>query len=101
MPTLRVLFMLKQLCVAVLFVITGTARAGIPHFNVSCPGNLYVHADKGGAIYINGKETKLKKINANYYEATGAGVTLSIAINPDGSILVSYTGKHGIHGICE
>ena len=31
--------------------------------NATCPGNFNVHADKGGPIYMNGKEGKLKKFN--------------------------------------
>ena len=60
-----------------------------------------VHADQGGPIYINGKEGKLKKVNNNYYEARGGGVTISLAINPDGSPSVSYTGKNRANGICS
>lgn len=63
--------------------------------------NTEVHADQGGPVYINGKQAKLKKVNDNYYEATGSGITVSIAINPDGSSTVSYTGKHGVNGICQ
>ena len=79
----------------------GTAHAGIPLLNVSCTAKYEVHADQGGPVFINGKETKLKKVNDNYYEATGSGITVSIAINPDGSPTVSYTGKRGINGICQ
>ncbi|MBK5965794.1 hypothetical protein CCR95_17340 [Thiocystis minor] len=74
---------------------------GVPFFNGTCPGDIEVHADKGGPVYLNGKEAKLKKINKEYYEATGAGITLSIAIDPDDSVTLSYTGKHGANGICQ
>jgi|APFre7841882590_1041340.scaffolds.fasta_scaffold04438_2 hypothetical protein len=80
---------------------TGATHAGIPLLNVSCTDKYEVHADQGGPVFINGKETKLKKVNDNYYEATGSGITVSIAINPDGSPTVSYTGQHGINGICQ
>lgn len=76
------------------------ASASIPMVNATCPGKIEVHADKGGPIYINGKEGKLKKFNNNYYEAKGSGVTISLSINPDGSAAVSYTGKGGANGIC-
>jgi hypothetical protein len=79
----------------------GTAHAGIPLLNVSCTDKYEVHADEGGPVFINGKEAKLKKVNDNYYEATGSGITVSIAINPDGSPNVSYTGKHGVNGVCS
>ena len=72
-----------------------------PLLNVVCPGNLEVHADEGGPVWINGKQTRLKTVNANYFEATGSGVTLSISIDPDGSATVTYTGKHGANGICS
>ena len=77
------------------------AMAAVPFFNASCPGGIDVHADEGGPIYINGKEGKLKKFNDNYFEAKGAGVTISLSINPDGSPAVSYTGKNRANGICE
>lgn len=76
------------------------AQAKLPFFNATCPGHLEVHADNGGPVFVNGKEAKLKVFNASYYEAAGGGVTISIAVNPDGSVIVSYTGKHGANGIC-
>jgi hypothetical protein len=92
--------MIKRSIAAVALFITGTANAGIPLFNVTCPGNLEVHADEGGPVFINGEETKLKKLNDTFFEAKGAGVTLSISVNPDGTATVTYTGKHGANGIC-
>ncbi|WP_058321253.1 MULTISPECIES: hypothetical protein [unclassified Sinorhizobium] len=68
--------------------------------NATCPGKIEVHADEGGRVYINGKEAKLKVFNENYYEAHGAGVTISLGINPDSSPSVSYTGKGGANGVC-
>ncbi|HEV7307404.1 hypothetical protein [Ensifer sp.] len=76
------------------------AEAKIPLVNATCPGKIEVHADEGGPVYINGKEAKLKVFNENYYEAKGAGVTISLSINPDGSPSVSYTGKGGANGVC-
>lgn len=86
---------------ALLVSATGLANAGIPLVNATCPGNIEVHADEGGPIYINGKEGKLKKFNDNYFEAKGSGVTISLSINPDGSASVSYTGKNKANGICQ
>ncbi|MFJ2480203.1 hypothetical protein ACIOWE_08005 [Pseudomonas sp. NPDC087598] len=77
------------------------AHAAIPQFNATCPGKIEVHADNGGPIYINGKQGTLKKFNENYFETKGAGVTISLSINPDGSPAVSYTGKKNVNGICE
>ena len=83
-------------------VITATASlAAIPQLNYTCPGKIHVHADKGGPVYINGKKSSLKVFNKNYYEATGSGVTISIAINPDKTLDVSYTGSGRNHGICS
>ncbi|HEV7321666.1 MAG TPA: hypothetical protein VGO04_23935 [Ensifer sp.] len=78
----------------------GAAEAKIPLVNATCPGKIEVHADEGGPVYINGKEAKLRVFNENYYEAKGAGVTISLSINPDGSPSVSYTGKGGANGVC-
>jgi hypothetical protein len=95
-PTMKFLLLVTPLLLA-----TGLAHAGIPMFNATCPGKIEVHADEGGPIYINGKEGKLKTFNDNYFEAKGAGVTISLSINPDGSPAVSYTGKNRANGICE
>lgn len=92
---------MKRLLLGALLVVCGAAQAGIPLLNAACPGNIEVHADKGGPIYINGKEGKLKKFNENYFEAKGSGVTISLSINPDGSPDVSYTGKDRANGICQ
>ena len=69
-------------------------------FNATCPGGIEVHADEGGPVFFNGKETQFKKLNDNYFEVTGSNITLSIAINPDGSPNLTYTGKHGVNGVC-
>ena len=88
--------------VAAAFVLLAAspAFAKIPLVNATCPGNIEVHADEGGPIYINGKEGKLHVFNDNYYEAKGGGVTISLSINPDGTAAVSYTGHGGANGIC-
>lgn len=86
---------------ALLVSAAGFANAGIPLVNATCPGNIEIHADEGGPIYINGKEGTLKKFNDNYFEAKGSGVTISLSINPDGSASVSYTGKNKANGICQ
>jgi len=91
----------KLSTIVVSTLMAGAANAGIPLLNSSCPGDIEVHADAGGPVYINGKQAELKTFNENYYEAKGAGVTVSISINPDGSPSVSYTGKHKAHGICQ
>ena len=82
-------------------VLGGLLNADIPLMNYECPGNKNVHADEGGPVYINGKETKLKKFNDSYYEASGSGIILSITRNQDGSTSVSYSGKNGENGICQ
>ncbi|MFG0633713.1 hypothetical protein [Pseudomonas sp. xss_2] len=86
---------------ALLACLAGLAQAQIPLVNATCPGDIEVHVDEGGPIYINGKEAKLKKFNDNYFEAKGSGVTISLTVSPDGSPSVSYTGKGGANGVCE
>ena len=78
------------------------AQAALPMFNGTCPGGLEVHADEGGPVYVNGRETRLNRSNDNYFEASDArsGVTLSISRSPDGSMSMSYTGKGGANGVC-
>lgn len=81
--------------------VTSPAHAKIPLVNATCPGNIEVHADEGGPIYINGDEAKLHIFNDTYYEAKGHGVTISLTINPDGTADVSYTGSGGANGVCS
>ncbi|PZR02276.1 MAG: hypothetical protein DI541_02690 [Aeromonas media] len=71
----------------------------IPQLNYQCPGQIQMHSDEGGPVYINGKEAKLKKYSEEFYEAKGAGVTLSIS-NTGGQYDVSYTSKKG-SGTCQ
>jgi hypothetical protein len=93
--------MKKTLITAIALTFSGLTQAGIPLLNYTCPGNIGVHADQGGPVFINGKEAKLKIINDKSYDATGSDVTVSIGINPDESLAVMYTGKHGANGICS
>ncbi|MBU3068858.1 hypothetical protein KOI40_03445 [Aestuariicella sp. G3-2] len=78
-----------------------TASAGIPQMNYSCPGDIEVHADRGGPVFINGKEANLKKFSDSYYEAKRHGTTISISRNPDESMSVSYATKEGRNGVCK
>lgn len=80
---------------------TPLAQAKIKQLNATCPMGIEFHADDGGYVYINGKEAKLKVVNAEYYEATHGKTTVSVASNPDGSYNVSYTASGGANGICE
>lgn len=84
-----------------LYLSATAAYADIPFFNATCPGNIEVHADEGGPVYFSGSEAKLHRFNANYYEATHGPVTVSISVNPDGSVAVSYTRRGGGNGICQ
>lgn len=93
--------MRKSLLAVMMLVFTNAANAGIPLLNATCPTGIEVHADKGGPIYINGKEGKLKRFNDNAYEARGNGVIISLTIMPDGTPDVSYTGKQGANGVCQ
>lgn len=79
------------------------AHAGISSFNGTCPGGIDVHADEGGPVFVNGRETALRRFNDNYFEAKDAksGTTLSISRAPDGSTQMSYTASSGAHGICN
>lgn len=82
---------------------TDARSGGIPLVNASCPGNIDVHADRGGPIYINGKEAQLKRFNQNYFEAKDAnsGTVVSLSISPDGTPSMSYTGKGRANGECH
>ncbi len=87
-----------QTIVLAIGFIAFSASAALPMFNgKGQPGD--VHIDRGGPVYLNGKEMKLKKLNDNFYEARGQGVVLSIAVTPDGNASVSWTGKNRANGL--
>ena len=86
---------------ALVLVAAGSAQAGIPFFNATCGAGVEVHADEGGPVYINGKEAKLKKFSAIAWEATHGHDAIDFSINPDGSVLATWTGKGGANGICQ
>ena len=75
------------------------AQAKVPLFNATCGGGIEVHADAGGPVYINGKETKLTKVGDGYQARLGDD-SIDFFTNPDGSVTASWTGKHGANGIC-
>ncbi|MEN5202968.1 DUF3011 domain-containing protein [Stenotrophomonas sp. TWI700] len=98
--------MKKPIAVAVVALasacFSASAFAAIQQFNGTCPGGVDVHADEGGPVFINGKETRLKRFSDDYYEASnGAGLTLSINRTPDGGTQMSYTGPGNANGVCS
>ncbi len=93
--------MKKHLAILAGLSISTAAYAEIPMLNYVCPGNFKVHADQGGPVYINGKRAKLKKFNDLYFEASRPGITVSLSVNPDKSLSVSYAGTKRAHGICR
>nr|WP_139348127.1 hypothetical protein [Pseudomonas sp. C9] len=68
---------------------------GIPPFDADCPANVTVHADQDGPVLINNKEAETKAVDDRHFEATGSGVTISISLAKDDSVLVSATSKSG------
>lgn len=86
---------------AVAALAASPASAKLPTLNATCPGGKEIHVDAGGPVFINGKRAALKRINNNFYEATGQGIKLSISINPDGSADMSWTGRGRANGICS
>lgn len=89
------------LSAAIAILAASPASAKLPMLNATCPGGKEVHIDAGGPVFINGKSAVLKRINNNFYEATGQGIKLSISINPDGSADLSWTGRGRANGICS
>ena len=82
---------------------TTPALAAVPFPNARCPGGIDVHADAGGPVYVQGRQTTLKHVNDRYAEARDAqsGLTVSISTGDDGTPQVSYTGRNGVNGICQ
>lgn len=84
-----------------LSLLTSEASAEVPFFNATCPGQIEVHADQGGPVYIDGRQTRLKRFNNSYYEASQGRMTVSISVNPDGTPSVTYTRRGGGNGVCR
>lgn len=76
-------------------------NALIPFFNAECPGDLFVHADEGGPLYLNGEESEFTSFSEPYFEAKGGEVTVSVTTMPDGALDVSYTGPGRANGVCK
>ena len=92
LPAVSGLFMALMLATA--------ADARIPLMNHRCPGNINVHAEAGGPVYINGKEAALKAFGDNRYEATAAGVTVTVTVAPNGSSKAAYSANDA-SGVCR
>lgn len=67
----------------------GSSHSAKPQFNADCPGNIEVHADQGGPIYINGMVAELNAFNDGYHEATQRHLTMSIMITRNGTLSLS------------
>ena len=93
---------LRTWLVSLALALPATAgMAHIPSLNATCPGGIEVHADEGGPVYINGEESEVAISNEEYFEASRAGITISISFGDDGSAFVSYTASGGANGMCE
>ncbi len=90
-----------MLIVLIAMAIPVSTDAKIPRINATCPGNLEIHVDEDGPVFLNGKEATLKAFTANYYEAKLGQVTISLTINPDGSAAISYAGPGRDNGVCR
>lgn len=75
--------------------------AKIPFFNAECPGNISVHADEGGPVYLNGEEAAFQSFSETYFEAQAGETTVSVTTMPDGTLDVSYTGANRANGVCK
>lgn len=87
--------------VGVLAGIATEANAEVPFFNATCPGRIEVHADRGGPVFINGSQARLRRFSNDYYEASQGRTTVSISVNRDGSPSISYTRRGAGNGVCR
>ena len=78
-----------------------TGSATIPFFNAECPGDISVHADEGGPVYLNGEEAQFTAFSETYFEAKQGEVTVSATTMPDGTLDISYTGPGRANGVCK
>ena len=92
--------MRTALIFSALLLSAGAAEAKITQLNASCPTGIEFHADDGGYVYINGKAAKLKVYSPTAYDAKLGRTTVSVLANPDGTFIVTYTGKGRANGVC-
>ncbi len=94
---------MKKFTVSLLTLcVSSSLYAGVPFFNASCPTNIDVHAEKGGYVFINGNTAELKKYNENAYDINYKDITVSISINPDGTLAdPMYSRANGANGVCQ
>ena len=76
----------------------GLVQAAMPAFTAQCPTDIRLETDAQGRARINGKSAPVKKVNDQFYEVRGAGVSIEVALDP---LTVSYTGQHRAHGVCQ
>jgi hypothetical protein len=81
-------------------ILVGPALAEIPFLNATCPTGIDVHADQGGAVYINGEEATVQSFSDSYYEAKSGGTYVEIGVE-GGSVSVTYTAPGGANGVCQ
>lgn len=97
--------MMKTISIALVCALglfsVGAAQAAVPALDMICGADIAVRAEAGGPVFIDDAEAELSAVNDNYAEAKSGDITVSIAINTDGTPNVSYTGKGGINGICN
>lgn len=91
----------QAIITSILGFASGMASAALPVFSAQCSADISVDADKTGVVRINGKKASVKKSNETYYEARGAGVTISIALQSGEPPIVTYTGKGRANGVCQ
>ncbi|MBD9483206.1 hypothetical protein IB229_09500 [Pseudomonas sp. PDM14] len=84
-----------------LVVATGASAQNLPAIDFTCPNDIRVQAEAGGPVTINGKQATLHKFSEQYFEAKNAVVTISVSLDDSGSPTASYTGKHGVNGVCS
>jgi len=80
---------------------TAPAMPAIPALNANCPAGLVIATDDAGAVRINGKAAKPKRLNDKAITAAAqGGVVVSLSIGEDGQPVVSTTGPGRAHASC-
>jgi hypothetical protein len=95
---------MKTACLAAALVVCASASsafAKIPRLDAKCGDDITVHAEEGGPVLIDGKDSKIKTIDENHYEARDHKILITITIGADGSPALTYARKNGPSGGCE
>ncbi len=100
---------MKTLTTAVALILAAAlpaaAKTSYPIFAAECMGGVNqggynIDTDDRGHLWVNGHKVNIEQVAPSAWQGGYHGVIFDITKDAQG-LLVSYTGRHGVNGICE